>query len=331
MTSLVRVIVLNYNGRRWLPGCLEGLAGQRNAPAFDVLLVDNGSTDGSGPFVREHYPQVSVLETGANLGFAAGNNAGARNARGEWLAFLNNDTVPDPGWLNQLFSAAATHPDYDLITSRIVWLDDPSVLDSAGDGYLRAGGAFKRGHGQPAIGFTASEEVFGACGAAFVIRRALFERLGGFDESFFMVYEDVDLSYRARLTGARVWFAADAIVRHAGSATLGRGSAASVFHGQRNLECTWLKNTPPALMVRTVLPHMGYSLAGLAYYARRGYLVPAIRGKLSALAALPRIARARRSVQRGRRASTADLVRWMERGWIALKRREKSAAARTNT
>jgi N-acetylglucosaminyl-diphospho-decaprenol L-rhamnosyltransferase len=325
MPAVVAVIVLNYNGRRWLPGCLDALAGQRQAPAFEVILVDNGSSDGSEHFVRERGAGVVVLQTGANLGFAAGNNAGAAQARGEWLAFLNNDTVPDPHWLSALCGAAASYPGYDLITSRIVMLDDPSVLDSAGDGYLRAGGAFKRGHGQRAAAFGTPGEVFGACGAAFMIRRSLFERLGGFDESFFMVYEDVDLSYRARLTGARVWFAADAIVGHAGSATLGRASAVAVFHGQRNLEWTWVKNTPRGLLLQTALPHLMYSLAGILHYARRGHLWTAIRGKLSALAALRRVTATRRHIQRARTVPAADVARWMERRWLALKRREKSA------
>ena len=154
-------------------------------------------------------------------------------------------------------------PDRDLVTSRIVFLDRPDIVDSAGDGYLRAGGAFKHGHGAYIAGFTSSREVFGACGAAFLIRRDVFERLHGFDEDFFMVYEDVDLSYRARLAGYRCWYAADAVVRHAGSGTLGVMSSTAVFHGQRNLEWVWLKNTPRGLLLRTIPSH-------LAYIARRG-------------------------------------------------------------
>src|SRR4030095_5981505 len=141
----------------------------------------------------------------------------------------------------------------------IVFLASPSTVDSAGDGYLRAGGAYKRGHGARADEFAESGEVFGACGAAFMIQRRIFEALGGFDESFFMVYEDVDLSYRARLMGHRCWYAADAIVQHAGSATLGRSSDTAIFHGQRNLEWTWIKNTPSSLLWRSGPAHLLYS------------------------------------------------------------------------
>jgi GT2 family glycosyltransferase len=323
--SLTSVIVLNYNGRKWLRRCLDALAAQRNAPPFETIVVDNGSSDGSGGFVRGEFQDARVVEMGRNVGFAAGNNAGARAAAGAWLAFLNNDTEAAPDWLERLHAAAAAHPDCALITSRIVFMDAPETLDSAGDGYLRAGGAFKRGHGAPAGDFGQPQEVFGACGAAFLIRRDVFDSLGGFEDAFFMVYEDVDLSYRARLLGHRCWYAADAIVLHAGSGTLGRGSAMAVFHGQRNLEWTWLRNTPWPAILTTAPAHVAYSLAGLAHYARLGLGGPAVRGKIAAFKGLPAALRARRRIQASRQVSSRQLARWMDRGWLRLKQREKRA------
>jgi GT2 family glycosyltransferase len=317
------VIILNFDGRRWLPACLDALAAQRDAPVFETILVDNGSTDGSVDLVRTTYPDVQVLETGANLGFAAGNNAGARAAVGDWLVFLNNDTVVDERWLASLWAAHVEHPEYALITSLLVFLHDPSIVDSAGDGYLLAGGAFKHGHGGPAASFAESREVFGACGGAFMIRREVYDSLGGFDGRFFMVYEDVDLSYRARLRGHRVWYAADAIVRHAGSGSLGTISPAAVFYGQRNLEWTWLKNTPRDLLAATAMSHAIYALAGLLHYIRLGLGGPALRGKWAALRALPAVLADRRAVQASRSAASADVERWMEPRWLAAKRREK--------
>ncbi len=327
MEPALSVIVLNYNGRAWLPGCIEALVAQRGAPAFEILLVDNGSTDGSAAFARERWPAVRVIDSGGNLGFAEGNNVGARAARGEWLVFLNNDTVADPGWLAGLAAEAAAHADFAIVTSRVVFLDDPSIVDSAGDGYFLAGGAFKRGYGGAADGYATSREVFGACGAAFMIRRAAFAALGGFDARFFMNFEDVDLSYRARLRGLRVWYAASAIVRHAGSASLGAVSPAAVYYGQRNLEWVWLKNTPPGLLWRTVPAHAIYATAGVLHYVRTGRGWSAIRGKLAALAGLPAILRERRRVQAARTTPAAHLAGLMARGWLADKRREKTFAA----
>ena len=317
---VISVIVLNYNGLRWLGPCLDALAAQVDAPPFEIILVDNASQDGSAAWVAERYRDVRLIESSVNLGFAAGNNAGARVARGELLAFLNNDTAAAPDWLAGLHRAVKDHPEFDLVTSRIVFMDRPAVVDSAGDGYLRAGGAFKIGYGQPADRHSMSREVFGACGAAFLIRRQAFEALGGFDERLFMVYEDVDLSYRARLRGHRTWLAADAVVRHAGSGSLGRLSEKAVFYGQRNLEWVWIKNTPGPLLWRTAAAHILYSLSGLAYYARAGRLAPALRGKLDALRGLPALLRARRDVQ-ARRVAEPSLP--FERSWLKLKRGEK--------
>ena len=167
--------------------------------------------------------------------------------------------------------------------------------------------------------------MFGACGGAFLIRRPVYEALAGFDERFFMVYEDVDLSYRARLLGHRCWYAADAVVRHAGSGTLGVASPAAVFYGQRNLEWTWFKNTPTTLLIRTAIPHVLYSTAGLLHYARTGRLMPALKGKAAALLGLGTVLKDRRAVRSTATVDARTVEQVMERGWIALKRREKAA------
>ena len=319
----VRVIVLNWNGRKWLDGCLGSLRRQAGC-AFEVVVVDNASTDDSVPFVRDRFPECQVLALGTNVGFSSGNNAGARDATAPYLVFLNNDTEVEPGWLAALVRAVESDRGIGLVSSQVVYLDSPNVIDSAGDGYLRCGGGYKHRHGQLVDRQAADREVFGACGAAFLIRRELFEQLGGFDEDFFMVYEDVDLSYRARLAGSRVVFASGALVRHAGSASLGRISAGAVFYGQRNLEWTWLKNSPSSILWRSLPSHVVYNLAGAVAYARAGLFGPWLRGKLAALAALPALWRKRREVQRSATVDSRALWRMMDRDWVGIKRREKA-------
>ena len=219
-----------------------------------------------------------------NRGFAGGNNAGVREARGRYVALLNNDTSADPGWLRALLGGVDEAAGYALVTSRIVYMHDPDVIDSAGDGVLRWGGAFKRHHGAPASAATVTEEVFGVCGAACLMPKAVFDELGGFDEDFFASHEDVDLSYRARLRGYRCRYVADAVVRHVGSATLGTVSPFSVFHGQRNLEWMYVKNTPASLLVRTLPGHVVYDIAAAVHFARIGMLRPYLRAKIAAAA-----------------------------------------------
>jgi hypothetical protein len=343
----VSVVVLNYNGRSWLDRCLTSLAGQRSAhqdeaieqgasladpdqarsvqtdAPHEVILVDNGSSDGSVAFVAARFPWVRVVALERNVGFAAGNNAGARAARGGLLAFLNNDTQADPRWVAALTSALDSHPQAGLATSQIVYLDDPTLVDSAGDGYARCGGAFKRGHGQRAADYLDACEVFGACGAAFMIRREVFDELAGFDEDLFLVYEDVDLSYRAQLADYRCVYVPDAVVRHAGSATMGTVSRTSVFYGQRNLEWVYVKNTPRSLLLRTLPAHVLYSLAGGVYLATSGHLGTWFSAKWAALVGLPGMWRKRSAIQRSRRTTLPRLERLMDPGWLALKWREK--------
>lgn len=324
---MVRLIVLNWNGRRWLEPCLDALRRQTYRQ-FEVVVVDNGSEDGSVELVRDRFPECQVLALADNVGFAAANNAGAEGAAAKYLAFLNNDTEADPGWLGALVDAAERDSTVGLVSSHLLVMEPAGIVDSAGDGYLRCGGGFKHQHGQPAGEMRGVREVFGACGAAMLIRRDLFERLGGFDPDFFMVYEDVDLSYRARLAGARAVCALDAVVRHAGSASLGRISSAAVFYGQRNLEWTWIKNSPRRLLLRSLAAHVLYDLAGLAAYARAGQLGAWVRAKAAAARGLGSVWRKRRHVQRTATVDPEEMWTLMEPDWVTVKRREKSFALR---
>ena len=316
------VIVLNYNGQRWLEGCLTAVSEQWDGRQ-ELILVDNASTDESVALVRRQFPAVRLLVLDRNCGFARGNNMGAGIARGRYLAFLNNDTIPQPGWLSALRAPFDRDRATAVTTSRLVYLHDPSVIDSAGDGYLRAGGAFKHLHGASSAVGGRSGEVFGACGAACMFRRDVFMDLGGFDEDFFMVYEDVDISYRARLRGYRCMYVADAVVHHAGSGTLRRNSVASVYYGQRNLEWTYLKNTPWLLLIRSFPSHVLYDGAALVAYGAQGLLGPYLKSKWAALKGVPAILRKRSAVQSGRLASTRDLWQAMDGDWIRRKRLEK--------
>lgn len=319
---LVSIVIVTWNGRQHLDACLAAVAQQEDV-SFETILVDNGSTDGTADYVRERFPWVHLVVLPENRGFAGGNNAGAQAARGRYLAFLNNDTAARPTWLRAMVGGLDERAGFALVTARIVYMHDPATIDSAGDGVLRWGGAFKHHHGAPAHVADVSREVFGVCGAACLMPKALFDELGGFDEDFFASHEDGDLSYRARLRGYRCRYVADAIVLHRGSATLGRTSTLSVFHGQRNLEWMYLKNTPASLLVRTFAGHVLYDLAAAAYFARAGHLGTFLRAKAAAAAGLRRLLRKRAEVQRTRRVTASDIWPHLEGDWLGTKRREK--------
>ena len=321
-TPLASIVIVSWNGRHYLEPCLTAVAAQQGVEA-ETILVDNGSTDGTAAFVRERFPWVRLVALPGNRGFAGGNNAGVRETRGRLVVLLNNDTVPEPDWLAALLRGREAGGPNALASSRIVYMHDPSVIDSAGDGLLRWGGAFKRHHGASVESATDSREVFAVCGAACVIPRAVFEELGGFDEDFFASHEDVDLSYRARLLGYRCLYVADSVVRHHGSATLGRVSEFAVFHGQRNLEWMYFKNTPGSLLLRTLPGHLVYTAAAAVHFTRHGLLGTFLRAKWAALAGLPGLLRKRSDVQRTRRVGGGAIWPHLEARWLATKRREK--------
>lgn len=321
-TPDISVVIVTWNGREHLDACLPAVAAQQGV-ILETIVVDNGSTDGTVEHVRTRYPWARLVPLVENRGFAAGSNAGAREARGRFVAFLNNDTVPEPGWLQALVAGVSESDRFQLATSLIVYMDDPEVIDSAGDGLLRAGGAFKRYHGEHVDLAREQAEVFGVCGAACLMPRRVFEELGGFDEDFFASHEDVDLSYRARLLGYRCRYVPGAVVRHRGSATLGRSSDFAVFHGQRNLEWVYVKNTPGGLLLRTLPGHLLYVAAAGLHFARIGRFGAFIRAKAAAASGLGRVLKKRAAVQRARRVGVGAILPILDSGWFALKRREK--------
>ncbi len=322
MSPDVSIVIVTWNGKHHLDACLTAVAAQQGIAA-ETILVDNGSADGTAEFVRTRFPWVWIVELASNRGFAGGNNRGAREASGRYIAFLNNDTIADAGWLRALRDGVDEEAGFALATSRIVYMHDPAVIDSAGDGVLRWGGAFKRHHGAPAHVADRSDEVFGVCGAACLMPRAVFEELGGFDEDFFASHEDVDLSYRARLRGSRCRSVANAIVRHHGSATIGKVSGFAVFHGQRNLEWMYFKNAPASVLVRTLPGHLVYNAAAAVHFARLGLFGTFVRAKLAAIAGARQIARKRAVVQRTRRVAASAIWMRLERRWLGTKLREK--------
>jgi GT2 family glycosyltransferase len=318
----VSVVIVTWNGRHYLDACLQALQAQDGVNA-EVVLVDNGSSDGTSAFVRARFPDVRLVPLEENRGFAGGSNIGAREARGEYVAFLNNDTVADPGWLRALRAGVDAGSRSVLVTSRIVYMHDPSIIDSAGDGAFRWGGAYKRLHGDSVEHAGQPLEVFGVCGAACLMPKAVFDELGGFDEDFFASHEDVDLSYRARLRGYRCRYVPDAVVRHHGSATLGTISEFAVFHGQRNLEWVFLKNTPRSLLLRTLPGHLVYNAAAAAHFARLGLFGTFLRAKGAAMAHLPAMMRKRTAIQASALVGAAAIEPYLDRGWLAAKVREK--------
>lgn len=207
------VIIVNYNGQDYLDACLRSLGGGDD-PEYEIILVDNASSDGSAEHVAAHYPRVQLIRSESNLGFGAGNNLGAKEARGEYLAFLNPDTTVEPGWLEPLISVLESDPGIGLATALVLLMDEPDRINTCGNDMHLTGLTLCRGMGAHRNTLSTESEVSAVSGAAFAARRDLFKDLGGFDESFFLYVEDSDLSLRARLAGYRLVCVPQAVVHH---------------------------------------------------------------------------------------------------------------------
>ncbi len=319
----VSVIIVNYNAGDRLTRCLQHLADQ-TLRDFEVIVIDNGSTDGSLVEARgvEVGAPTTFIEAGANLGFAAGNNRAARQAKGDWLALLNPDAYAEPNWLAELVAASARYRGVDAFGSTQIRAEEPTILDGAGDALFFAGIPYRGHYGAPVADLPGEGECFAPCAAAALYRRTTFEALGGFTEDFFCYGEDVELGFRLRLAGGRCVQVAAAHVAHEGSGISGRRSDFTMYHGHRNRVWTYLRCMPLSLLVLTLPFHVLGSAAlymqclargeGRAYgrAMRHGY------GRLGALW------RKRRRVQASRTVSVWAVARaltWSP--WKLVRRR----------
>ncbi len=318
----VTVIIVNYNAGDRLRRCLDCLAAQ-TFQDFETILVDNGSTDNSLEHVRGAELPVLIDEAGANLGFAAANNRAAKTARGEWLAFLNPDAYPEPGWLAALLAAAERHPGVDAFGSTQIDAMSPDKLDGAGDAYHFSGVPYRGHHGWPVASLPPEGECFAPCAAAAMYRRSTFSALGGFEESFFCYCEDVDLGFRLRLAGGRAMQIPVARVLHEGSGVTGRRSDFTVYHGHRNRIWAYYRNMPLALLFVSAPFQVFANIYLLARFIFLGEAKPYLRAMRDGFAGLPAQTAARLKIQRTRKISLGKLVKTLT--WSPIKLFRKQA------
>ena len=322
------MVVVNWNRKDLLRACLGSLARQEGVE-FETILVDNGSSDGSAEMAEREF-RARVIRNAENRGFCAANNQGIAAGRGELVALLNNDAEADPGWLAALQRTCLRAPDVGMVASKVLVWEDPSRIDKAGhlmypDGQNRGRGSGALDRGQ----FDREEEVLWPDGCAALYRKAMLDRIGGFDEDFFAYGDDAELGLRARIAGWRCLYAPDAVVRHHRGATLGKDSARRLELIERNRVLLALKLFPGSLLFLNPLYFAIRLAAGLSAASReagdtahfpgwRGKWTMArslVRGDWQALRMAPRILRKRAALAAIRRLSPGEVRRllWAHR------------------
>jgi GT2 family glycosyltransferase len=328
---IVSILLLVWNNHEHLPTCLNALQAQ-TFQDFEIVLVENGSANpGDLKDVRTNHPAFNIVieRQKTNVGFAAGNNIGARLATGKWLALLNVDAFPQPDWLESLLRAADEHPQVGAFTSRQVQFHAPHLLDGAGDSYHITGLAWRRFYNRSVQEYgLEGGEVFSACPAAAMYLREEFMRAEGFDEDYFSYFEDVDLGFRLRLQGQKCLYVPAAIVHHVGSASTGKRSDFSVHYGYRNMIWTFFKNMPSPLLWVFLPLHVFTVLFFMGYLSLRGQGGAIGRAVVDAMRGLPAVLEKRKNIQRGRKVSSWELLRVMSTGllepYLEFIRRNKS-------
>ncbi|HVN86693.1 MAG TPA: glycosyltransferase family 2 protein [Candidatus Binatia bacterium] len=332
-TVLVSVVIVNWNGREHLDTCLNSLQRQ-TLSGVEILVVDNGSADGSVAYLRDTFSTVQVLANEANWGYGRALNAGIRRAQGHYLFALNNDTEVHPGCLAALLDAAERHPEAGSFAPKILSFSDRRVIDNVGhllypDGLSRGRGRLEIDHGQ----YDREEDILIPSGCAVLLRREMLVDIGLFDEDLFAYCEDTDLGLRGQLAGWRSRYVPAAVVYHKYSASTDTYSPTKAFLVERNrvwvaakcLPLPWLVASPlftlARLCAQVISLVTGRGAAGrfAQSHSESQLALILVKALLAATAGLPRALRKRREVQQRRRISTSQLIHWFTNHRMTLR------------
>lgn len=266
----VSVVIPNFNGIAFLDSVLASLEGQ-TLSNFEVILVDNGSTDGSCSFVTANYPWVHLIELSENFGFCGAVNAGIRAAKAPYVLLLNNDTEVKEDFVEEMLAAVRRHKNAFSCGARMVQYHDRDRLDDVGNYYCALGWSFARGRGKDIHAYETEDKIFSACAGAAIYRKKIIEKIGYFDEEHFAYLEDTDIGYRARIYGYENWYAPKAIVYHVGSGTSGsRYNQFKTRYSSRNNIYLIYKNMP-LLQIILNLPFLAVGfLIKFLFFAVKG-------------------------------------------------------------
>lgn len=295
----VSVVIPSWNGKHLLKVCLPSLRKQTFRD-FEVIIVDNGSTDNSVLYIKRYFPQFKVVTLTKNLGFSPAVNIGIRSANGKYIVLINNDTFVDKDCLKKLVLAAEKHPDAGMVASKMLNYYNHKIIDSAGDYIDTVGHANNIGYGKKdEQKYNFSNYVFLVTGGGCLIKRSVFESVGLFDEDYFAYFEDVDLCLRAQMQGFKAWYEPSAVIYHMHKATSKKNIKFTEYLQFRNMTMNIIKDFPKAL----ILDHQNWikillvNLNTVRYLTSQGNLNGALKAEWEVIKNLKSLLNKRKQIQ----------------------------------
>lgn len=275
----VSIIIPNYNGIEYLENCLRSLKSQENQSEMEIIVVDNGSTDGSSELVHRKFPEISYLQLRDNYGFCKAVNIGIKAAKAPYVILLNNDTQVHEYFVRELLDGMKRYPKAFSCASLMLNYSNRAVVDDAGDYYSAFGWAYARGKGKNSTEYQKEGKIFASCAGAAIYRKEVFEKIGYFDEAHFAYLEDIDIGYRARIYGYDNYYIPSAKVYHVGSGTSGsRYNEFKVRNSSRNNIYLIYKNMPTFQIILNMPFLVIGFMAKIVFFIKKGLGLEYIRG-----------------------------------------------------
>lgn len=310
---LVSIIIPNYNGKQHLKECLDSLE-MMEFDNYEIVLVDNASSDGSVRFVKELFPEINILSLEKNYGFAEGCNLGVQKARGDYIAFLNNDTKVDTRWLKKLVMAAEKYGENHVYSSKVLFYDDPEKLNTIGGIITPMGSGLDINFGKKDIDkYNKVRFVASPSGCSMLLKKSLFVEMDGFDKDYFAYLEDVDFGWRCWLKGHKTYYIPQSVVCHKYGSTGGKiDTPFRVFNVQKNRQFNILKNFSLSNLITGFIISVIFDLVRIFTFLVHGdfSLISAVlKGNYAFLEEIPKTLSKRKLIQKTRQISDEEMER----------------------
>lgn len=307
---LISIIIPNWNGKELLKVCLASLK-EQTYKDIEVIIVDNGSIDGSTQYIKKYFPEFECIELPKNVGFAPAVNIGIKKAKGEYIVLINNDTEVDKNCIRYLVKAAKAYPEVGFVAAKMLNFYNRNIIDSAGDYIDVVGHANNIGLGEKdGLNFETPKYVFLGTGGGSLFKREIFKKVGFFDEDYFAYFEDVDLCFRAQLQGFKGWYEPKAVIYHIHKATSSRNKPFTEYLQYRNMTQTIIKNFPSSLLKKDFnwLRILLVNINTIRYLASQGMLIQALKAEFYIIKNIFSLLKKRQEIQQSKKVSDKYII-----------------------